>query len=250
MNNQIYIENLTYVAFLSLAAGQYLGTGFIMTHNGTDYLITAKHVLYKDERLLDSQLTVTTKSIKDDANTSFIFGIDLNNSTILHNMVNDVAIIPLPSRNNYESSTYIEVYNNYPHHTITVDSRHTRGINDIKSPNQVYLIGFPTSLLFNEITRGFDITSPLFRRGIIAGYNTGDNTFIIDCFAYHGNSGGPVLEICEDNTIRIIGIVSRYVPFWTLWKNNRESSIEHTEYSNSGYTVCVSMNAILGLISN
>ncbi|MGY3087297.1 hypothetical protein ACVWYF_000323 [Hymenobacter sp. UYAg731] len=250
MQNQKYLDNLTYVVSLSVAGGQSLGSGFILTHNGSDYIITAKHVVFKGETLIDTSLLVTAKNIRDEITVSFLFEVYLDKTDIIHNMVNDFVAILLPNRGDYSTSELITLFNEYPHEIITVSSSDTRGINEIRAPNQVYLIGFPTSLLFNKIITGFDVSRPLFRKGIIAGYNIGSDTFIIDCFAYYGNSGGPVLEVCEDDTIRIIGLVSQYVPFSTVWKNNRESSIEHVEYTNSGYTVCISTDAVLRLIDS
>ncbi|MDQ3102111.1 MAG: serine protease, partial [Bacteroidota bacterium] len=131
---------------------------------------------------------------------------------------------------------------------IAIRDTNTRNLGEIGIANDVYLVGFPTSLIFQN-SKHFDPGKPLLRKGIIAGINSSDQTFIIDCSAYYGNSGGPVIESCEDGELRVIGIVSRYIPFVIEWRNNRESSVSHAEYLNSGYSVCIPMDPVIGLIS-
>lgn len=109
-------------------------------------------------------------------------------------------------------------------------------------------MGYPTSLGMRRDVY-FDGSKPLLRKGIIAGKNTKNNSFIIDCPAYFGNSGGPIVEYGEDELYRVIGIVSMYIPFETKWYSNRDR-IENIELSNSGYTVCLPIDLVFKIIDN
>ncbi len=247
MQNSHYLTNLSYVAYLNLGNGKSIGSGFILTHNSVVYLVTAKHLLFNNNALIDSNLLATIQGSHGSQEEGHIFEVYLDDATILSNLTDDVAVIILPHIAE-DSERVSVVLQQGIINRISLSSDDTRRMADILTPNEVYLIGFPTSLLFEDVT-GFDVARPLLRKGIVAGLNIGGNTFTIDCPAYQGNSGGPIIELCEDDTLRIAGVVSRYIPFVTQWKNNRESSIVHAEYVNSGYTVCVSMDAVFSLIS-
>lgn len=131
---------------------------------------------------------------------------------------------------------------------VSVDREATRSINDIQIANDVYLMGYPISLGIQK-NSFFDYTKPLLRKGIIAGINLKENNFIIDCPAYPGNSGGPIIEDSEDEYFRVIGLVSKYIPYEIKWYNIREKII-NTELANFGYSVCVPMNAVFELLDS
>jgi hypothetical protein len=121
-------------------------------------------------------------------------------------------------------------------------------LENIKIANNILLVGFPTSLIIEKV-KFFDINRPLLRKGIIAGINIKDNIFVIDCPVYYGNSGGPVIEYKDNGEMKLIGIVSKYIPFVTEWRNNRESAFSRQEFSNSGYAVCIPIYEILNLLN-
>lgn len=194
--------------------------------------------------------------------------IDMTEAKVFHSMIDDVAVVLIGTNRKLtdeemplkfdtsvnkrptilETEKYIEVLNPGNAHIISVDTEATRPLSEIKIANDVYLMGYPMSLrLQNENL--FDYSKPLLRKGIIAGTNPTQNTFIIDCSSYYGNSGGPIIEYGEDDYFRVIGLVSRYIPFVTEWINPREQ-ITHKENSNSGYTICVPMNAVYNLIDS
>lgn len=247
MLNPQYLTNLSFVAYLNLGNGKSIGSGFIMTYNEANYLITAKHVLFNENTLIDFNLLATIQGARGSQEEAHIIEMHLNEATILSNLVDDVAVIILPTSAHTTQETPFVLQEGIID-KITVIASDVLAMNNIIISNDVYLIGFPTSLLFDKVP-GFDVGRPLLRKGIIAGLNVGGNTFTVDCPAYQGNSGGPIVELCEDDTLRIAGVVSRYIPFVTQWKNNRETSVIHAEYVNSGYTVCVSMDAVLSLIN-
>jgi S1-C subfamily serine protease len=246
MHNIHYLTNLTFTAYLNLGNGKSIGSGFILSHNGVEYLVTAKHVLFSNNELIDLNLLATIQGSHGTQEDAHIFEIYLDEATILTNMTDDVAIIEL-STPDLTNQNILSILQQGSINKIAVNSADTLRMDSISIPNEVYLIGFPTSLLFEDIA-GFDVARPLLRKGILAGVNIEGDTFTIDCPSYQGNSGGPIVELCQDNTLRISGVVSRYIPFVTQWKNNRESSVVHAEYTNSGYTVCTSMQAVFNLL--
>lgn len=114
----------------------------------------------------------------------------------------------------------------------------------------VYMFGYPTSLT-RQISEIFEPWEPLLRRGIVAGVNLGKRTIIIDCPSYHGNSGGPVLQVghpaINATSYQIIGLVSGFVPFEEEWEN-KTLQYSHVLKSNSGYTVVEPIDIALELV--
>ncbi len=85
--------------------------------------------------------------------------------------------------------------------------------------DEVFVLGFPLGI--RGTTQNFAIT----RKGIIARLDDellNDHYFLIDASAYPGNSGGPVVNVSESqslqgtkavNQTRLIGVVSAGIPY-------------------------------------
>ncbi|HXD92132.1 MAG TPA: trypsin-like peptidase domain-containing protein [Bacteroidia bacterium] len=236
-----FLSNLSYATFLSLNHGSSAGSGFRLSYKGATYLITAKHVLFDEKDDLRCEtLLITSQNSRGVENDIRNIVIDMMHAKTYKSDENDIAAVLI------ETADYITVQQE-GENIINADSESTRPLDQIGISNEVFLVGFPTSLIFQD-SQYFEVNRPLLRKGIIAGVNAKNKTFIIDCSAYYGNSGGPIIELCEDGLLRLIGIVSRYIPFVTEWKNNREPSISHTEFYNSGYSVCVPIDAVFLLL--
>ena len=86
---------------------------------------------------------------------------------------------------------------------------------------------------------------------IVAGTNDQTKTIILDCPAYGGNSGGPVLEVGQEHSgarkFRPIGLVSQFVPAIGRWVNEPDG-YTNTNVYNSGYTVATPMDFVLELV--
>ncbi|SCZ00515.1 S1 family peptidase [Flavobacterium caeni] len=235
-------DNVSYAAFLSLDQGSSTGSGFILSFKGKEYIITAKHVLFDGERLRCDSLLITSQNHLgeiDDAKTVVID--EMSEIKIVKSHDSDIAAIFLEDENHFRVEQEGK-------NIISIQEDNIDKLEDIRIANNILLIGFPTSLII-EGARFFDVNRPLLRKGIVAGINSKDNTFIIDCPVFYGNSGGPVVEYKENGEIKLIGIVSKYIPFVTEWRNNRESAFSRQEFSNSGYAVCVPIDEILTLLS-
>ena len=238
-----FLSNLSYATFLSLDQGLSSGSGFHLNYKERTYLVTAKHVLFDDgDNLRCKTLLVTSQNSRGIETEARNIIIDTTKAKVLRSLKDDVAAVLI------ETAEHISIEQEGIN-TISIDSDSTRVLDEIGISNEVFLVGFPTSLIFQGANY-FEVNRPLLRKGIVAGINNKDNTFVIDCSAYYGNSGGPIIELGDDKTLKLIGLVSRYIPFVTEWKNNRESSISHTEFSNSGYSVCVPINAVFDLLDS
>ena len=247
MENKILIENLTYTTLLSLDEGKSTASGFFFQFDGVDYLVTAKHVLYENITLRCKSILVSSQNYIGTIQNTRMFEIDAVQAEIISSPQDDIAIIPFGNLEKSQLNDHITIIQEGTITPKSISDKSIRLLEEIKIANDVFLVGFPTSLIFQN-SKHFDPGKPLLRKGIVAGINSLDNTFIIDCSAYYGNSGGPIIELGEDNTLRLIGVVSRYIPFVIEWRNNRERSVTHNEFSNSGYSVCVPIDAITILI--
>jgi hypothetical protein len=115
--------------------------------------------------------------------------------------------------------------------------------------NEVFVFGYPTSLGLQELPQ-LDPMRPLLRRGIVAGQNPATKSLIIDCAAYPGNSGGPVLEVTREAfgaKFRVIGVVREFVPFEEKWLNLSHGYVNRN-ITNSGYAIATPMDFVLELV--
>lgn len=248
MDNKTYLTNPSYSALLSLDGGNSTGTGFCFKHGDDVYLVTAKHVLFRhDGKPRCERLNSTFQDLKGGQNAAEIWEFEMPSSKCLVSPNDDVAIISIGKivKNSINLESYITVVQQGGFKPIYLDVAYSRTIDLIGIANTVYLMGYPTSLLFSDISASI----PLFRKGIVAGFDLVSNVFVIDCPAYYGNSGSPIIEECEDGILRICGVASRYIPFVTEWRNLREPSLSNIEYFNSGYSVCTPINAIIEVIN-
>lgn len=267
MLNNLPQDNLGLSVLLSLDQGTSFGSGFRLKYADSNFLVTSRHVLYDESfKLRSNHLIVTCQSSRGYDLEPLIFEVELDKAKVFYSKTDDVAIfligtnkklydrnIPLktdPNKHKRQSELQLEEYINVTSPgnqlIISVDSEATRKLDSILIANEIYLLGYPISLALQQ-EKFFDYSKPLLRKGIIAGVNKKENTFIIDCPSYFGNSGGPVIEHGEDDYYRTVGLVSRYIPFVVEWKNTREY-ISNKEYTNSGYTICVPMDAVFSLI--
>jgi len=85
------------------------------------------------------------------------------------------------------------------------------------------------------------------RKGIVAGKNLDTKTFLLDCPAYPGNSGGPIIAVGKDDngfeSRRIIGIVTQYIPYLEP-QLNQSMQFKEFDLSNSGLSVGIPIESI------
>lgn len=234
----ISITNFSFSTFLSVDFGDSLGSGFRLRINDVDYIITARHVIYNKETLL-TDLWIKSRNYFGTEAHGFSAKINLTAENVIAFENYDIVAIKLLPQYNYEiQNAGMDIS------IATIED--TGNFESISIASNIFLIGFPSSLTVDNF---YDVDRPLLRTGIVAGKNIDNGTFIVDSVAYYGVSGGPIVEVDLEKNIKIVGIVSRFVPFITEWKNKHESSISRQDFFNSGYAVCIPLDQVLARIS-
>ncbi|MFO0357608.1 MAG: serine protease [Sphingobacteriaceae bacterium] len=250
-------QNLSFASLISI--GQSSGSGFLLNIKESTFLVTARHVLFDEEnnfKKRDEFFEIASpSSVETDYSVSRL-RVNFDSVRHLYSKNSDVAVVEigknehLKSNNTYVitySKDVVEIEKSVNNPTITIEETISK-IEDVIIANDVYVFGYPTSLGIQP-NKFFDATRPLLRKGIVSNIYKKNNTIILDCAVYPGNSGGPVLQISSDDRMhryRIIGVVSKYIPFAQEWRNNREKLV-NVEYVNSGYSVATAMDEVIKL---
>lgn len=255
-------DNLAYPVLIKLGSGG-TGSGFSLKTDEKAFLVTAKHVLFNEKGALRSEtisLVLQNKDVNDDSTT--IYAVDLLKSKLLKHKSADVAVVEIGSiKDNPKTGGFSLVYGEGVEAlqqgltgTIFVNANTaTKELQDVLISNDVFLYGYPGSLGLKDSPQ-FDYNKPLLRKGVVANVYKAAGTIIIDCPAYYGNSGGPVVEVEIVSTPqglafshKVIGVVSQLIPFVEEWENKRSKQV-NVEVSNSGYSVAVAMDKVFELI--
>ncbi len=254
-------DNLAYPVLIVLESGS-SGSGFQLNTDENMYFITAKHVLFdnKGNLLADkAEITCQSKDINDDTTTVFSVNLkDLNNSkNVYSHQSKDVAAFRIgkvetnKNGNNYTCTPIpgVDVKQTGKTGPISVAKETPIMIDQVLVANDIYLYGYPLSLGLKNSPQ-FDYNKPLLRKGIVASINKKEGTIILDCPVYYGNSGGPVVQVTREqgnSRHSVIGVVSQFIPYAEDWIN-QSNRIVHTEISNSGYSVAVSMDYVYEML--
>ncbi|MGZ3864063.1 MAG: trypsin-like peptidase domain-containing protein [Bacteroidia bacterium] len=248
------------------------GTGVFMCDTNYLFFLTARHNLLAQKmgeanhkldtafELISSKGCFTFYSNNITADTPLVLNIDLKRAFvskyIQYDKKNDVAIILLGAMKNVHDSVYTIDYFKHVQEPKagwipSTSVKWARMYNEINIGGEIYLLGYPSSIGLQAIPQ-FDYTRPLLRKGIIAGKYEKNKTILIDCPSYWGNSGGPVYELVKTNLftteIKLIGIVSEYIPYYDIWENKR-TGFNNVQAMNSGYSVITPIDDVLDLIS-
>jgi hypothetical protein len=242
LSQQPFIGSSIYCPVLVSGCGG-SGSGFYWRRDSILYFITAAHVLFKDTTLFCDTIILHSQSTpsKNSEDKKFIdLRSALKNGKLKRHLSHDVAVL-------YIANIQPNGFLNQAKYAITITSSDSGLANintflpfkEVSISNDVFLLGYPTSIGIPNIPQ-LDYSQPLLRKGIVAGKNLINNTIIIDCPSYQGNSGGPVVEIDQNDslvyTYRLIGILVAYIPFAETWKN-LNYGWENFSVSNSGYSV-------------
>jgi hypothetical protein len=264
-------NNLSYPILITLDDGSQ-GSGFYLSlsnDNADLYIVTARHVIYKNAKVNDSdpnsfvlkakKLSILSYGSDFSISSTHISEIDLellDPKNIKFSEKHDVAIIRIGTavqRPNSELRDIIFL----PGHTqkqkppqesplVCVLDTYFKKYEDVLVSNEVVMFGYPVSL-----GNGIDYARPLLRKGIVAGKNQNNRTIIIDCPSYQGNSGGLVLEIDADpfnRKSRAIGVVGGFVPFIEIFES-LHFKYKNTSVENSGYSIVTPIDVIFELIN-
>lgn len=220
------------------------GTGFFFADSTNVYLVTAKHVLFKNDSLKTSICSVEYYQSQVDRSLASNMKIYLKElqlkKKIYLNKTDDIVIVEIGKityenghvYSNYSNevkligkSSVVKGYTNY--NTLTRDS--------VDIGSDVFLVGYPISVTGGN--QFYEFNRPLLRKGVVAGKDVVKGRIVIDCFANHGNSGGPALSVKKINVFitdyKLIGIVTE---------------IAEINGANTGYSIVEPIDKILQLI--
>lgn len=258
-------DNLAYPVLITLQDG-YQGSGFFLNTQSGTFLVTARHVLFKEatEDLLApaAQALSYPKNLSEQGKNLFV--LDLaglkRDGMIRPHASHDVAVIQIgrsdPAGKEVQKLKLlkgVQLKETAASGILGVAESTIKRFNEVLTANQVFIFGYPTSLGIKiKGLPQFDYQKPLLRSGIVAGTNEKSKTIILDCPSYGGNSGGPVLEVESEGLgrkFRVIGVVSQFVPAVEVWEN-KTHKYSNINVGNSGYTVAIPMNFVLELVKS
>ena len=241
-----------------------IGTGFWYASDKWMYIITAKHVLSNIDNL---QFSSYIKGYKEDMPDEY--AIDLTTATVKSNIIRsdsrDIVAIRIGRITSdfqpVEGVTFtpprFQNISSQPQEnrtTICAPINRHHDFDDIDCVEDIVFFGFPSSIsryagLFH--TNQLDPNSPLFRKGVIAGKNTKNRTFIIDGAVYWGNSGSPVVLVSHDNIFpekfSVIGVIKELIQYISISKNEA-NQLTNINSENTGYAVVEPIDTIIKLI--
>lgn len=241
-----------------ISLGNSSGSGFLYRTETSVYLVTAKHVLFNEEmNLRTNEIEIVCQSSNLFGGTTNRLRIDFLKITPQYHKKTDIAIVKIGNVGGKPKDLKIKYPLGIEHlekgdtSLIAATFDNINNLKDVMISNDVYVFGYPTSLGI-ETSKQFDQNKPLLRKGIVANIHEIAQTIILDCAVYGGNSGGPVIQVIEVNgkrELKLIGVISQYIPFVQRWKNERDRII-HLEHLNSGYSVATSFDSVLELINS
>lgn len=252
----IPVDNLAYPVLITLKNGN-TGSGFYLNTGKAVYLVTAKHVLFDPatQKLLDTTLDLLSYSKDPSDSARNLITVDLsalqNSGNIKPHQSEDVAVVKLStvvpggSTSSFSGAMVpgATLKETASGGLLVVNLDVVKSFDQVLTGNEVMLFGYPTSLGLKQLPQ-IDIHRPLLRKGIVAGTNPKTRSIVLDCPAYFGNSGGPVLELDKQaftTTFRIIGVINQYVPFLDAGRSFQM-------LSNSGYSIATPMDFVLDLV--
>ncbi len=242
-----------------ISIGDSSGSGFMYSSKKHLYLVTARHVLFdetKELRNTEIEITCQTVDPTDDSVSNFL--LDLTKLEHVCHKQADVCVVKIGvlTEQRKESAILIKYLPGTTQREkgFSKPMKASRDsislLDEILISNDVYIFGYPTSLGLKTKPK-FDYLKPLLRKGIVASVNKKEETIILDCPVYFGNSGGPVVQVVIDESnekvLTVIGVISEYIPYVQHWYNGRDK-LENVEYLNSGYSVATSLNPVLDII--
>jgi hypothetical protein len=262
-------NNLDLPVMIRLPSGT--GSGFLVTDSTHWYLVTARHVLFRDTLVKDARgdtsrvyiLLDTSATISGyTAGQRYTYTVDLGSlekdGLVKPNTLHDVAVARL-GEFIFDSSGGKTVANHrYLRRTEGPDVRTTsalwttlRRYEQVMVGNDVFVFGYPTSIGLKR-TQQIDYERPLIHKGIVAGKNPAKRTLVIDAAVYGGNSGGPVLEVEEPGAtggpkFLPIGVAIEYVPFLDEWRNNTRR-YSYSTITTSDYSIVEPLDPVIDMI--
>ena len=250
-------DNIRYPVLVKLSNDS-SASGFFLNGKNGSYFITAKHVFFDEEGAFTAR-TVTLTAYSSVLTEAKTIDVTLDLQTLLaggrikSHPTADVAVVGIlvktPEGFGIPPGAQLKLPGQ-GHSLVGVSIGGTKKYSEVLISNEVYVFGYPASLGIKNRPQ-IDFSRPLLRRGAVAGKNDANQTIVLDCPVYYGNSGGPVIEAEQvDLTTRrfsVIGVVSEFVPFVETWYNIQHK-FQNVNIENSGYSVVVPMDQVFELV--
>jgi len=256
-------DNLAYPVLIMLRTGS-TGSGFFLNTTTNVYLVTARHVLMDGQAATlqcpVAELVSYSGNPEDHTTNRMLLDLGLlfsNKCVKTHSSSDVMAIklfllvtngVPCPS-GQMAALPGVAVVQTSSNGVVGVKLGAVKRYEDVRVANEVYLFGNPSSLGIHEQPQ-LDPLRPLLRKGIVAALNGKSHSIVLDCPAYPGSSGGPVLEAEGDQAgrqMRVIGVVCQFVPSAEVWVN-ASNGFANRNLSNSGYSIATPMDPVLELL--
>lgn len=248
-------DNLSYPVLVQIGDGS--GSGFYFHTDQRLFLVTALHVLYRiedqDKPLRDSSVQLTSYDRNLSVQNPIELTIDLSLVDIRKNDSKDIVLVEIGKVSSGEAGiNFVKGVRSSASATsniVVVLPEYLKKFDDVLISNEVFILGYPNSLGFPGQLQ-IDPKKPLLRKGIIAGRNILNETIILDCPVYFGNSGGLAIEVEEtsvsEKKFSVIGVISEYIPFVEKLRS-LQFGYTNLSFENSGYSVVVPIDTILEL---
>jgi hypothetical protein len=265
-------DNLAYPVLVTLGDNS-SASGFFLNDGHAVYLVTARHVLYKNKppqqiapnqdpwELRSGTGTLVSYSKDPADSTQNLFALDLSvlesAGNMKHHPIQDVAVIKVMTESGsggVPKDGESVIGQVVPGVTIKqlsklgvldVNITNIKTFSQVLTGNDVMVFGYPSSIGLVNVPQ-IDYQRPLLRKGIVAGTNPAKRSVILDCPVYFGNSAGPVLELDRQafgTALNLIGVAIEYIPF-----NQTPGSETVAILTNSGYSVVAPMDFVLDLL--
>lgn len=242
---------------VSIKIGNGSGSGILVKDSSSICLITAKHVIFDAstnfQKLNSNHLLIQFYSNNFEDDSANYISLDLirlsKTKHILVDSLFDISLIKIAEIEESGAVRYLAGANRFGHSTkynpYYIEKNSILRKSDLFLGEDVFIVGFPTSIGLKK-TPQFNYEKPLLKRGAIASLDDNFSSFIIDCSVFHGNSGGPVFlerKSFDKYSLRLIGIVTEYIPLINSTVSNKDLTIQ-----NSNYAVIVPIELSLNLL--
>lgn len=254
MNSELNSEILSIPVLVNVGSGA--GSGFFFNSTNRVFLVTALHVLFDPQTnpltLRSDKITLTYYESDPQHSNPMKLDVDLTKAPIRKNDDKDIALVEIATVDAVGNPPYkLQMGNGVKAITqgariYGADSERLRKYKDVLVSNDIFILGYPNSL---GSTGQINPERPLLRKGIVAGLNVRNQTIILDCPVYFGNSGGVVIQVEVDGAnklFKVIGVVSQLVPFVEELVS-RQMGYTNTNMENSGYSIAVPIDTIIEL---
>lgn len=219
------------------------GSGFLIKWANKLFLITAKHVVYRNGDLYSKEANISALSgsyISVQLGATF----DLEKINTI-NVGAEILALELGDFIVRDSGEQIK-FSDYVSSTGVFSSRAPEFLsqadmdldNSVALTQVVYLVAFPSTYFRTKTEIKFD--QPFVRQGIVSCVQK--PVLILDCASHLKNSGGLAIASFEGG-FKVIGVINEFVPFREdLVSAQHDGQVMMSRFENSGLTLAMQID--------